>query len=410
MVAGPPVLPSARRRDPCLPLAALPPILWIGNDWFAENRTSSHHAAAGLSAHTRVLYFGCPGLRRPEVSGRDLRRALAKSLRAASGLVNLSESLAVGTLLQLPFHGAAPITRLNGAAGAWIINRALRRARIERPIVWCAVPHALPYVERLNRSLIVYYCIDQFSAMPGVDPVAVQELDDRLARRADLVIAASRPVFERHRKVNPATRLMPHGVDLRHFARPAHPCARPDEIADVAGPVVGFIGTIEARIDLPLVDWLARQFPLVTFVMIGQIAVPSAALCTAPNVRFLGFRPYADLPRYAQHFDVAIMPYRNSAAVWAANPLKLREYLAMGLPVVSISTPEVEQFRHVVSIAPSRQEFADSVRDALSAGSDERARRARVSAVEGATWDRRVEEMIAAMMEAAAAAAGGNAA
>jgi hypothetical protein len=82
----------------------------------------------------------------------------------------------------------------------------------------------------------------------------------------------------------------------------------------------------------------------------------------------------------------------------------------MGLPVVSISTPEVEQFRHVVSIAASRQEFAESVRHALSAGSDERARRARVSAVEGATWERRVEEMIAAMMEAAAAAAGGTAA
>jgi len=394
-----------------MPLTSLPPVVWIGNDWFAENRTSSHHAASGLSAHTRVLYFGCPGLRRPEASRRDLGRAIAKSFRAASGPVTISDSLAVGTLLHLPFHRTDAITRLNGAAGAWVINRALRRARIERPVVCCAVPHAWPYVDRLNASLVVYYCIDEFSAMPGVDPVAVQAMDDRLARQADLVIAASRPVFERHSKVNPATRLMPHGVDVHHFARPPRPYRRPDEIAALAGPIVGFIGTIEARIDLPLVEWLARQFPLVTFVMIGQIAVPTTALCTAPNVRFLGFKPYADLPRYAHHFDVAIIPYRSTASVRAANPLKLREYLAMGLPVVSISTPEVEQFRHVVSIASGRQEFADAVKHALSVPPDEGARRARVASVEGGTWERRVEEMIAAMTEVAAArAAGGNAA
>lgn len=388
----------------------LPPILWLGNDWFAENRTSSHHVALRMSAYTRVLYFGCPGLRLPESTTRDVRRALVKVGRALSGVARLSDSLSVGTLAQAPFHHLAAVRRLNGTAGAWRITRALRRAGMERPVAWCTVPHALPFVERLNPSMVVYYCIDQYSALPGVDAAAVQELDDRLARRADLIIAASSPVFERQRRVNPATRLIPHGVDLLHFARPAQLPPRPDDLRDIAGPIVGFIGTIEARIDLHLVDRLARQFPHATFVMIGRMADPLDDACSAPNVRFLGPRPYALLPRYGHHFDVAIIPYRQTDATFAANPLKLREYLAMGLPVVSVSTPEIEEYRHVVSVAHSGEEFADALGQALSGGADPEARRARVRAVEGATWDARVADMVAAVCQRLGITAGGTAA
>jgi glycosyltransferase involved in cell wall biosynthesis len=316
----------------------------------------------------------------------------------------------VGTLLQLPFHRVAALGRLNGVLGAWTVRRALRRARMDRPIVWCTVPHALPVIERVEGALIVYYCIDEYSALPGVDRAAVQALDDRLARRADLIIAASGPVYERHRRTNRAIRLIPHGVDLTHFARPAQPYSRPDELKDIEGPIVGFVGSIEGRIDLPLIEWLARQLPHLTFVMIGSVAVPANELCTAPNVRFLGARPYALLPQYAQHFDVAIIPYRQMPVVLAANPLKLREYLGMGLPVVSVSTPEIERYRDVVSIAHTREQFVDALKQALSTGSNLSAQRARVAAVEGDAWEARVAEMVAAMDDVLSQRTGGTAA
>ena len=114
-------------------------------------------------------------------------------------------------------------------------------------------------------------------------------MDDRLARTADLVIAASEPVFESRRALNPNTMLSPHGVDFDHFARARREqLPVPPELADMAGPIVGFTGLIEQWIDVELVGWLAGEIPQATFVMVGRVAIPDEQLPSAPNLRWLG--------------------------------------------------------------------------------------------------------------------------
>ena len=374
---------------------AVPPIVYFGNDWFADNRTSSHHVARQLAARTEVLYVECPGLRAPEASSRDLGRIVRKIGRALRPAVAVTEHLSVKTLVQWPAHRSPLVARFN----RWWSRATVALARSGQrsaPIAWCTVPHVAGFIGDLGARAIVYHCIDDYSSLPGVDAEAVRAMDDRLARRADLVIAASGPVFESRRALNANTMLVPHGVDFDHFATARRDLVpKPSELADLTGPIVGFTGLIERWIDVELVGWLAQQVPQATFVMVGRVAIPAEQLPSAPNLRWLGPRPYERLPEYGAYFDAAIIPYRLNAQVHAANPLKLREYLSMGLPIVSVSTPEIDKFAHVVAITHSREAFRDALVAALAAPPDAAAVERRQAVAREGTWSARVDEILA---------------
>jgi glycosyltransferase involved in cell wall biosynthesis len=116
------------------------------------------------------------------------------------------------------------------------------------------------------------------------------------------------------------------------------------------------------------------------------------ALRGLPNVHRLGQKPYALLPAYCRGFDVGIIPFRKSDLTLRANPLKLREYLAAGLPVVSTSLPEVARYRGLVHLAEGTDGFTQAIARALgerSPASD----RARAAAMEAESWEARVAEI-----------------
>jgi glycosyltransferase involved in cell wall biosynthesis len=276
-----------------------------------------------------------------------------------------------------------------------MVRRAARSEGLASPILWCTLPHVAKLVGQLGARPIIYHCIDDYASLPGVDAVAVRSMDESLSRLADLVVAASRPVFEAKQALNPSTLLLPHGVDFDHFARArSEPLPMPRELAGLRPPFVGFFGLIEHWIDLDLVGWLAAELPHVTFIMIGRVAVGDEKVPNRPNLLFLGPRPYEDLPAYGAHFDAAIIPYKLTAQVIAANPLKLREYLAMGLPAVSVSTPEIDQFADVVSVTASREAFREALVQALACGRDEAAVARRMARARTATWRARVDQLL----------------
>lgn len=376
--------------------SAVPPIVYFGNDWFADNRTSSHHVARQLAARTNVLYVECPGLRAPEVSSRDALRVVRKVARALRPPVAVADRLTVKTLVQWPAHRSAAVARINRLWSRLTAKWAMRTLGSAAPIAWCTVPHVAGFIEDLGALAIVYHCIDDYSSLPGVDAEAVRAMDDRLTRRADLVIAASGPVYESRRALNANTMLVPHGVDFDHFAKARRDLMPvPAELGDLSGPVVGFTGLIERWIDVELIGWLAQQVPQATFVMIGRVAIPAERLPSAPNLRWLGPRPYERLPDYGAYFDAAIIPYRLNAQVHAANPLKLREYLSMGLPIISVSTPEIDKFAQVVTITHSREAFRDALVNALAQPPDAAAIDRRQAVAREGTWTARVDEILA---------------
>jgi len=379
-------------------MAETPAIVYFGNDWSAENRTSSHHVARWLAARYRVLYVECPGLRAPKGTGRDVTKILAKIRLALSGPRPQQDGLQVLTLLQIPLHRFALVRLLNRQLIRLFLRWHLRRLGIRAPVTWFVVPHLASVVGRLGERLSVYYCIDDYAALPDVDPVAVRAMDDELTRRADLVFVASETLLAAKRELNPESHVSPHGVDYDHFVRAQDPAlVVPEDVAQLARPIVGFFGLIERWIDLGLVAWLAEQRPSWTFLMIGRVAVPDAEVPRLRNVVYLGRRPYETLPAYGKAFDAAIIPYHLTQQVLNANPIKLREYLAMGKPIVSVSTPEIDRFAAHVRIGRSREELLAHLDDALAKGLGAEARQAQTALAATMTWDanlRRVLERV----------------
>lgn len=385
-------------------MAEKPTILYFGNDWSGENRTSSHHVARWLASRYRVIYVECPGLRAPKGTGRDLRKLAAKLRLALAGPRPQPEGLAVQTLLQIPLHRFDWVRRANREIIRLSLKLLLRRLGVRAPITWFVLPHLAGVVGRLGERLSVYYCIDDYASLPDVDADAVRAMDDELTRRADLVFVASETLLSGKRLLNPETYVSPHGVDYAHFARAQDPAlAIPDDIAALPRPIVGFFGLIERWIDLPLIDYLAERRPSWTFLMIGRVAVPEADAPRRPNIVYLGPRPYSTLPAYGKAFAAAIIPYHLTPQVLHANPIKLREYLAMGKPIVSVSTPEIDRFAAHVRIGKDRDEMLAHLDAAVGTGLSPAELEAQRALASTMTWDaslRRVLERVEARLTA----------
>jgi glycosyltransferase involved in cell wall biosynthesis len=158
--------------------------------------------------------------------------------------------------------------------------------------------------------------------------------------------------------------------------------------------VIGFFGLIERWIDLDLVDFLAEQRPNWAFVMIGRVALADDQVPHRPNIHYLGKRSYQELPAYGKRFDATIIPYRLMQQTLHANPIKMREYLAMGKPVVAVSTPEIDKYADVVAIAHSREEFLEKLDMVLSQQSSDEDIRRRMKRVASESWDARLTDVL----------------
>jgi glycosyltransferase involved in cell wall biosynthesis len=156
---------------------------------------------------------------------------------------------------------------------------------------------------------------------------------------------------------------------------------------------VGFFGSVHEWIDIELIAWLAAQRPKWSFLLVGHAATEVSALRALSNVHLVGAQPYATLPDWARCFDAAMIPYRLNRQVANANPLKLREYLATGKPIVSVSNPEIRKFAEYVTIAESREQFLAGL-DHCLAGESPGAASRRMASVADQTWDRRVEDVL----------------
>ena len=369
-------------------------IVYFGNDWLAENRTSSHHVATRLARIAPLLYVSSPGLRAPRASGRDLGRMLRKlraSLRPPS---EVEPGLWHCTVPQLPFRRIPGVDAVNRAFGRWSVRRAMRAAGIGRCISWFVVPHPGFLAGRLGEDLCVYYCIDDYAAHPGVDAERIGRRDAELSRRADVLFVAPPTLLAPKQALNPNTIASPHGVDVELFARAAD--AETEVAAGalaLARPVIGYFGSLHDWIDFGLIEWLARERPHWSFLLVGHVATDVGALAGLPNVHLAGPQPYASLPAWAKAFDVAIIPYRLNRQVANANPLKLREYLATGKPVVSVRNAEIEKFARWVRIADDREAFLAAIERTLADDSPADALERR-AAVADQTWDRRVADVV----------------
>jgi glycosyltransferase involved in cell wall biosynthesis len=366
------------------------PIVYFGNDFFAENRTSAHHIARRLAGKFRVLYVESPGLRAPQATGRDFSKLFNKLARTFDGPRQLEERLWHMTIPQVPFRGIPGVAGFNRWFSVSKMRSTLKNLRMERPISWFTVPHVGSVLGQLNERLSVYYCVDDYAALPDVNVDLVRGMDDDMTQRSDLIFAVSKHLQKSKLSVNRNTVYSPHGVDVEMYQRTLQPGPK---MADWPKPVVGYFGVLDKRIDIPLLEKLTEARPGWTFALIGRAATEMGQLTNRKNVQLVGTVKYETLPDWARQFDVCLMPYRQGDFAKAANPLKLREYLATGRPVVSTPMPEAEPFSEHLLLAETPEQFLSQLENGLERDSAA-ARQGRLDAVGEMSWDARFQSVL----------------
>jgi len=365
-----------------------PYLCFAGQDWWYHNQAhSDFQLMRQVARHRPVLVVNSIGMRMP-IPGRTTQpvRRILRKLRSVARRVQAPvpelPNFRVMSPLSLPFSGRPRLRAVNAWLVAGQVRMACARLRMRRPVCVVTVPTAQPVLDHLPHGQVVFNRSDKHSDWPEVDTASISQLEDRLLRTADHVLYVSHALMESERPLaGDRAVFIDHGVDLDHF-RPTPEERQPGDLRSIPHPRVGFFGALDELVDYDFLEQVAKGLPEANFVFIGAATVPMERLASLPNVHVLGFRDYADIPRYGSGFDVAIMAWVPSDWIRWCNPIKLKEYLALGLPVVSTPFPELAWYGEVVHVGQDPEEFAGEVRALLARptiGDDGAARRRRVA-------------------------------
>jgi len=364
----------------------------FSNDWDGDP-LSKVHIMRILSRDNRVLWVNSIGNRAPKANAHDVKRIWNKLASFTEGIREVEPNLFVLAPLAIPFYGSELVRMANRGLLRAQVLRAMRKLNFKRPISWSFLPASAPVSGRLGEEFVVYHCVDEFSAFSDTNGQHIAEMEDQLLRRADLVITSADRLRDNKVKVNPSTVLVRHGVDFNHFVKACDPATKiPDDIANLPKPILGFFGLVADWVDFEALIAAAKAHPEGSVVVIGKVApdVDASVLEAVPNIHLLGRKPYADLPGYCKAFDVALMPFRVNELTLNANPLKVREYLAAGVPVVSSDIPEVRKVG-LCKLAKDTEDFVRKIDECLAEGAGPSRQRAEL--IRHESWEAKVEEI-----------------
>lgn len=224
----------------------------------------------------------------------------------------------------------------------------------------------------------------------------VRRLESEVINKVDMVFVTSPALYESKRSLHPHVIFVPNGVDFDLFARPRMDALPPD-LAQLPRPLIGYSGVINEKLDLDLLIEVIRGQPAWHFAFIGPVVIryepeALAALQALPNTHFLGRKGVEELPAYIGGCDACLLPYKRNEWTRNISPLKLYEYLATGVPIVSTDIPAAHEFAGHIGLANTPVAFAAALAEQMACDSPER-RRQQQALAEHHTWDNRVETL-----------------
>ena len=368
-------------------------IVCFAKDW-TEDPTSNNHVMRLLARDNKVLWLNSIATRTPSLgSSSDMQKIKRKVKSFVEGPKEVTPGLSVFTPLVLPFPHSPVAVMANRQIlrGTVALNR--KRLGMGRFQLWSFIPTAVEYFGHLGEALRVYYCTDEWSQFSYVDSARIVAMERRLMEMADIVFCTSRTLLETKKPYNAETHLASHGVDFAHFSTAlASSTVIAPEIANLKGPVLGFFGLVHDWIDLELIGYLAEKKPEWNIVMIGKVSVDNSRWQHLSNIHWLGRKSYESLPSYCKGFSVGLIPFALNELTRNVNPIKLREYLSAGVPVVSTNLPEVALCSDWCDVGHSKEQFLQLCEKAIADDSPE-ARRKRADLMRAEDWDAKVAQL-----------------
>jgi glycosyltransferase involved in cell wall biosynthesis len=386
-------------------------IILYGPTWDAPSQVSKQHLARHWAQQGhRVLYVEAPFhplslASRPREVGRLWQRYIGGPKQVETNLWVQAYPVLFPYRAGWPLVGTDWMVRLNQALVRPQLTILCRRLGFHRPLVLVGTATALPLLDALEPSLVLYHCSDDYTRQ-STFPTSFRELERDLITCCDLVICTSEALRQAKAHLHPHTYAVANGAQVVHFARtqaPNTPVAQ--ELRDLPRPIVGYIGNVFQWLDQEMIAYAARERSEWSFVFVGPITTDVNQLQVLLNVHFLGPRPYDDLPSYLKGFDVTTVPFIFHDVTLRASPIKFYEYLASGVPLVASRLPDFESFAHLVGLVTTPDEFVAALEDAIAHDTLEK-RQARMAEAQNHSWearfaqiDRLIEEALAQKKE-----------
>ncbi|MDP6797010.1 MAG: glycosyltransferase [Candidatus Krumholzibacteria bacterium] len=376
-------------------------ILCFGEDWYKTGEYSTKQIVRRMAEGRKLLWVNPLPMPIHMASGAEsgagkviLRKALHKIKTHLRWLSRSREGFWIHSPLYLPLSQNPRVYRFNIFLLRLQVALLCRLLGLVNPLVWASSTyHVLDVLDRIPHSRFCYRFSDKSSAFQKLPENGRAEIrtwyedcDRRVLERADRVFCASRSIYEDlierfGEKEN--LRYLPHGVDFDHFSgeRPL-----PDSLRNLSHPLIGYYGALTSAQDFELLRHILESHPEWTLLMFGNVVGDFSSLEKYPNFLLPGPIPYADLPDHAQVFDVAIMTWKLNEWIENSFPVKTQEYLALGLPVVSVRIREIErEFSEVIAIADSKEDFVELIEKELKEDSPKK-RQTRIDRVRNRDW------------------------
>jgi glycosyltransferase involved in cell wall biosynthesis len=342
-------------------------------DWAFNWQLPQEVASAFAGNGNRVLYVENTGVRRPSIrDAARLRDRFRNWSRAPGGVKPAIENLDVLSPVLLPFPYARPAVAINER----LLTRTIRRwigiadAKPLIVITFLPTPLARAVIRSLKPDLAVYYCADRL-VETSAQAARLRQSEPLLVAEAGLVLTTSHGLQKTAVSIARRVEYLQCGVRSAAFANARRDATnRPAALNGLAGPIIGFTGTLRDQIDVALLTKAAALAPELNFVFIGPVMAGVARLSAQANVRFLGPVDHDDIVRFTGNFDAGILPYLLTDYTADVMPVKLKEYLAAGLPVVATHLPEIcrfaDQHPGTISFADTAETFAAALRKAVA--------------------------------------------
>jgi glycosyltransferase involved in cell wall biosynthesis len=271
------------------------------------------------------------------------------------------------------------------------LARAIRRWWRSQPGTWrrglvMSYPYYLHLHDELRPEVSVYYNIDDYTLYWPGRAQEIRELERATVLAADLTICVSRLRADELIALNPeaAGRIhhVPHGTPTPFLAEQplTEPGKAPSDLANLPRPYLGYVGSLEDRIDWELMDKLSTRFPDASIVVVGHVRSAAgsawweacARFLSRPNVFALGWRPQQEIARYYQAFDVCLIPYKTDHVFnQSCNPTKIMDAMGSGRPIVASALPECRLHAERFHVVENDIEFTSAVASILASHSDD---------------------------------------
>lgn len=337
----------------------------FGEDW-QSHPSSTQHLFKQLAKQHQVIWINSIGMRKPTFRLIDVKRVfnklkslfLSKRNRPNAKTTNTSQNinLTAHTLAVLPWHDNVIVRLFN----KWIFNR--KGFIDDEPIVyWLSVPTAISLISPREQDKVIYYCGDDFSALAGVDHKMVAPFESDLIAKADTIYVVSE--FLANKMPKSKVKMLSHGVDLELFTTQT---TKAVELEQICKPIIGFYGSLNAWLDKALLLKLAKERPEYQLVLIGHLVEDFSDLLKLDNVTHIPAVEHDRLASFSQHWQVSILPFVDNEQIRACDPLKLKEYIATGTPIVTTRFAAVNSYQETILIADNHQGFIERLDYAVS--------------------------------------------